>query len=501
MATLTYGSLSYTVDHAVKGPNYVHGYDADGNVVVAFDGLLSFSGFSYTGTYMSPTECLEESCNDVRCINNELVREDGSPVHVKTYALDHKVGDIKTTLRTDLGDKWKLANGEPFSPQDYPKLAEMRVDSITYNDSMFDSVAFLSEYAPKSAVFVGKMNGRFVMLFKTGDGTLYVAQKLEQHGSEWTVNKVSGLDSTNTYFTSSYVRIRYIDGVYVYFNTYNNSIYYSTTTLALKQSTDLVNWTDLVIPVTPWTSSSSDYGNKKLLDIVKSDEGPIWFFTMQGPDNYYSSSAVVEKLGDTVVLPSSQDFKVYYGMCHWSYAHGKFFVVYRPSSSSTTVIRTYDIATKTWSQTSVSHSGYTYDDENGCGVYYFDGLYMTVVVGRLLYSTNGTTWTYSSYMSVNSATSQHMARIVYNGEDIVVFKNTSAVYKIDTSKKVATKIKDLSYAYPLGTMRQRSYEPDGEHMISLVTDDCFYETLYKGYEMMYLPTIDSEAYTYVKVEE
>ena len=35
-----------------------------------------------------------------------------------------RVGDLRSTLRTDLGDRWLLCNGEAFDPAEYPELAE-----------------------------------------------------------------------------------------------------------------------------------------------------------------------------------------------------------------------------------------------------------------------------------------------------------------------------------------------------------------------------------------
>lgn len=87
MATITCGSLSYTVDHAVKGADYVHGYDANGNLVVAFEGVVDFSKVSYNGTYLTPGECLEEGCNVVKYVNGSLVNSDGTPVDIATLVL------------------------------------------------------------------------------------------------------------------------------------------------------------------------------------------------------------------------------------------------------------------------------------------------------------------------------------------------------------------------------------------------------------------------------
>lgn len=91
MATLKYGSISWTVDHAVKGTDYIHAYNADGACVVAFDGVTDFSGFTYSGTYLSPSACANDSCNDVKHVNGALVRRDGSAAshkHTKSEITD-----------------------------------------------------------------------------------------------------------------------------------------------------------------------------------------------------------------------------------------------------------------------------------------------------------------------------------------------------------------------------------------------------------------------------
>lgn len=80
MATLTYNGESYTVDHAVQGTDYIHGYDADGCMVVSFEGVTSFDGFTYDGTYMSPTTCADEGCNKTLYVGSVLKTGDNRTV-------------------------------------------------------------------------------------------------------------------------------------------------------------------------------------------------------------------------------------------------------------------------------------------------------------------------------------------------------------------------------------------------------------------------------------
>ena len=80
MGTLSYGGKSYIVDHAAKGADFIHGYDANGTLIVAFDGITNFSGFTYSGTYLDPKHCLAEGCNDVKYVDGELRTRDGTQI-------------------------------------------------------------------------------------------------------------------------------------------------------------------------------------------------------------------------------------------------------------------------------------------------------------------------------------------------------------------------------------------------------------------------------------
>ena len=85
MATLTFNGESFTVDHAVKGADYVHGYDANGNLVISLDGVKNFSGITYSGTYMSPNDCLAEVCNDVKFCGGSLKKSDGTILNAADF--------------------------------------------------------------------------------------------------------------------------------------------------------------------------------------------------------------------------------------------------------------------------------------------------------------------------------------------------------------------------------------------------------------------------------
>lgn len=89
MPTLTYFDMSITVDHAVRGKDYVHGYGSDGTCIATFDGLADVSIVGYDGVFMAPEECVEDPCNNVKHVGGALLREDG-----KEATHSHNASDI-----------------------------------------------------------------------------------------------------------------------------------------------------------------------------------------------------------------------------------------------------------------------------------------------------------------------------------------------------------------------------------------------------------------------
>lgn len=89
MATITCYGKSYTVDHAVKGADYVHGYNADGELVVSLEGVRDFSEITYSGSYISPSICITEACNDIKFCEGVFKTRDGRTVYIPFTAFEH----------------------------------------------------------------------------------------------------------------------------------------------------------------------------------------------------------------------------------------------------------------------------------------------------------------------------------------------------------------------------------------------------------------------------
>lgn len=56
MATVNYLGESYSCTTALKGADYIHLLDVNGDMIAAFDGITKFDGFTISGgTWVTPT--------------------------------------------------------------------------------------------------------------------------------------------------------------------------------------------------------------------------------------------------------------------------------------------------------------------------------------------------------------------------------------------------------------------------------------------------------------
>jgi hypothetical protein len=94
MAILSFNNESFEVDHAVKGANYVRGYNADGSCVISIEGIIDFTVVTYNDTYLSPEACFAEACNEVRYVNGKFVKKDGTEIAVAPAAHNQAASTI-----------------------------------------------------------------------------------------------------------------------------------------------------------------------------------------------------------------------------------------------------------------------------------------------------------------------------------------------------------------------------------------------------------------------
>lgn len=166
MATLTYNNMSWEVDHAVLGKNYVHGYDAAGNIVIAIDDTTDLDNIVYDGEYMQPDACLEESCNDVKYLNGLFVTPDGKEVGGKPFKLATSIVNDGAFAGSTINFSTNVARG------------------ILDSDAKYALIAFhLSDTDTTKINAIVEIYGTTIVSFCNGvDGSIY-SRKVSMHSS------------------------------------------------------------------------------------------------------------------------------------------------------------------------------------------------------------------------------------------------------------------------------------------------------------------------------
>lgn len=148
MATLKFDGKTYTVDHAAKGTDYVHGFDADGNILISIDGVSDFSAIEYSDTYMSPTDCLTEVCNDLKYCGSALKTRDGRSVSISDCGA--ATGDVNM-------DSHKITGvGAPTADSDAVNLGTAKTEKIQFT-LYADQWAESAEAGYTHSIYVGSL--------------------------------------------------------------------------------------------------------------------------------------------------------------------------------------------------------------------------------------------------------------------------------------------------------------------------------------------------------
>lgn len=71
--------------------------------------------------------------------------EPGTPINRKLFEdiqndLNYKIGDLKVSMRTDLGEKWLLCNGDPIDAADYPELSQICPQTVENMTNEFQNL-------------------------------------------------------------------------------------------------------------------------------------------------------------------------------------------------------------------------------------------------------------------------------------------------------------------------------------------------------------------------
>ena len=110
MPNLTFCGEVYAVDHAVKGADYIHGYDASGVCIIAFEDVADLNAIGYDGEYLAPGDCEAEACNKVVYCGGKLKTLGGTPLKLRATDVPVAASDfIADTTNEDYPYRAKIA--------------------------------------------------------------------------------------------------------------------------------------------------------------------------------------------------------------------------------------------------------------------------------------------------------------------------------------------------------------------------------------------------------
>lgn len=148
MAIITFNDVPYTVDHAVKGTNYVHGYNVAGVCVFSLEGITDFSVVAYDGVYLTPEVCFAEACNELRHVNGKLTLRDGTVLSARCVGAASKTaisvdatGGAKTIELTteNSNTEWRYVYANGISSLAIGKTGTFTADTEAYYSVVFKS--------------------------------------------------------------------------------------------------------------------------------------------------------------------------------------------------------------------------------------------------------------------------------------------------------------------------------------------------------------------------
>lgn len=195
----------------------------------------------------------------------------------------NKIGDIKTTVRTDLGDDWLLCNGDYILRKDYPELFDLlplKLEGTWVRNQIAneDSNIYDVEYGDGYYVAVGS-NG------------LLMYKKDFPYG-EW----VENYQGTETFYC-----VKYFDGVWLAGGDTNNTLFY-------KVGTPEGPWGTVNIPSFSYIRGI-EWANGYL--VLACDDGQIFYKEGSSPIGEWTRSLI------TIGYPSKHLRGVKYGNGIW----------------------------------------------------------------------------------------------------------------------------------------------------------------------------------------
>lgn len=281
----------------------------------------------------------------------------------------YEIGDVLTTSRTNLSDKWLLCNGATLNDSDYPELGsqlpgvEMVFNKISVNSQATEgynqySIATRKTASTTSAIMIIYNNVYYCNSLSGGTwvswGTLpqacyvktlnnnYVIVSTIQSGSapfaKYCIGEPTSLDSFSNLQLPSNVSVHnYGDCIYC-----NNRYYFAYANTSNANMFRVLMYTDLQSAPTkditiPTPSVSGGSGSKGVGYIFGLVDGNATLSCYQGNgsdnESYISDLVSIDANGATTILnKSTQTYKTNVPLSAWSFG-GKYYIIRPPLSS------------------------------------------------------------------------------------------------------------------------------------------------------------------------
>lgn len=407
------------------------------------------------------------------------------------------VGTIKATVRTDLGDKWLLCNGDKVDSAEYPELynylqSKVNTEFVTSKEQSVSTFGPTQSASIRSAKVLGDY---FVFFISEWDQrTQWYIYYVKKDDPNKTVHKVEAPTINGTAVSNG----SYVNGQILLFASHEDFIDSSQKSFTLKSTTDFEDFTDVTITLdsTPYYDSCvtgiTYNGNQYLIAIMRYNYDTQYLYysdSLAGTFNFASNSQIT---GGATTLITSVD---------------GYFVIIAYSNSSIANLYVAQTMETQMSWSSVGLSVNMYDNipysvkignRNffvvGSRVYYLDGPEINANNVELLSnaSFNGSIIKGTSAFAVDGS----LGILSTNGEGF------SAVYfcglDADTGDKVFDETKSL------GGNSGKTILGDSDNFIimkSSVNGDAFVFEIYDT-KIKLLPLISpNNAYAYIKAKE
>ena len=281
----------------------------------------------------------------------------------------YEIGDVLTTSRTDLSDKWLLCNGATLNDSDYPELGsqlpgvEMVFNKISVNSQTTEgynqySIATRKTASTTSAIMIIYANVYYCNSLSGGTwvswGTLpqscYVKTLNNNYvivsaiGSrsdpfaKYCIGEPTSLDSfSNLQLPSNISVYNYGDCIYCnnrYYFAYNGVSNANTFKVLMYTDLQSAPTKDITIPILNAPSYTGSGGTGYIFGIVDGN-ATLSCYRSNGSDSpsYVSDLVSIDANGATTLLNKSiQTYKTNVPLSAWSFG-GKYYIIRSPLSS------------------------------------------------------------------------------------------------------------------------------------------------------------------------